>query len=81
MSKISAMLPTYASSRFEIDKPDNWDDMTDSEKSDYFLEHMRSVASLCHQCDDIESYFECDLGWYEKEPDKDLAEMFYEEDN
>ncbi len=42
MSKIKA----------EIDKPDNWDEMTLKEKKEYFAENMEILGSLCHQCTD-----------------------------
>ena len=75
---IVAMLPVFASAKFKIDKPDNWDKMTDNEKKEYFEEHMESDGDLCHQCSDsIESDFEYDPEFYKKEKAENLVQYSF----
>ena len=67
MSKIVTMVPTWASMKAKIVKPDNWDGMNPREQKEYFAEHMEAHASLCHQCaDGIESNFELDSETYDR---------------
>lgn len=57
--KLIKWLPIGASARFECEKPDNWDSMTDHEKSEYFWENAETHADLCYGCaEHIESDYE-----------------------
>ena len=59
--KISALLPIFASARFSIEAPDDWDKMTLCKRKEYFMQHLKRNASLCHQCSgDVETDFELD---------------------
>ncbi len=79
MVKIKAMLPIYASAKFECEKPDNWDEMTDYEKKEYFAENMYSISSLCHQCSGpTETDYEANLDYYDK--DVTAEDCFWEEE-
>jgi len=81
MTKIKGMIPIYASGRFSIDKPENWDDMTDDEKKDYFLDKMQRGGSLCHHCSNqIETDYEMNWDWSEMAPAKDLIKSLWEEE-
>ena len=51
--KIYAMVPIFASAKFECEKPDNWDEMSLEEKKDHFLSNAENLGtSVCHQCSD-----------------------------
>jgi len=60
MSEIYCYLPVYATAKFSIRKPANWNEMSDIEQKDYFLTNMESSSlSLCHQCSNrIETDFD-----------------------
>jgi hypothetical protein len=61
MEYVNLTLPVYASANFRIKKPDNWEELSNSEKYDLFIDKMGSNSSLCHQCcHDIETNFEVD---------------------
>jgi len=80
MAKILVVLPIYASAKFYIEKPDNWDKMSKSEKADYFSENMETNAQLCHQCsNDLESSYDLDDNYYNGLTDGELEDMFWEE--
>jgi hypothetical protein len=60
--KIHAFIPIYASAKFSIDKPTNWDDMTKADREIYFLNCADPISKLCFQCSDtIQSDFEVNL--------------------
>lgn len=79
MSKIKTCVPIYASAVGSIDKPDNWDKMSEKEKLDYFLENVEITASICHHCSKsgLSTDFEIDTEAYDKHF---TMEDFFEED-
>ena len=71
--KIFCYLPIHAWAKFSIEKPENWDDLTEAERTERFLESpdIKREASLCHQCSrDIESDFEVNLDNIENQNDE-----------
>jgi len=67
MSKITIMVPVFASAEFTCDKPDNWDFMSLEEKTDYFNANADRSGSICHQCtSSIECDWEIDQKWYDQ---------------
>jgi hypothetical protein len=51
MKQIKSWLPVYASAEFSIDKPDNWDALSEREKQELFLSKCDpSSSSLCWSC-------------------------------
>lgn len=53
MAKVKVWLPIHGSALFESfdDVPENWKDMTQKEKVDWFFERSYdSNAMLCHSC-------------------------------
>jgi len=68
--KIYCRLPIFATAKFSIEKPDNWDDMTRAEQDEYFLTclSLAPEATLCCQCSgDTETDYEVDLDAIEDE--------------
>lgn len=51
-TKIRAYLPVGASAEFEIDKPENWDNLSHKKKVKTFLESedLNAVGYICHHC-------------------------------
>lgn len=79
MTKIVGLVPIFASGKFEVEKPEDWDSMTPKEKKDYFINNASRSGYLCHQCTDcMETDWEADLGCFDSLPDED--ELFWEED-
>ena len=59
-------VPVYAAAKFEIDKPEGWDEWSDPEKSEHFLTHMDNSDGLCHSCSDsMESDYSVVISWPE----------------
>jgi len=62
--KIYCHLPIFATAKFSIDKPDNWEQMDKAEQDNYFLTcaSLAPEGSLCCQCNgDTETDYEIDL--------------------
>lgn len=79
MNYIRLKLPIYASANFIMEKPDNWDQLADSQKYDLFMENMKSNSSLCHQCSkDIETNFETDTDYLETYTIAEFIEEYHE---
>ena len=61
MNLIEAYLPVYASAKFFIKKPLDWDKWSQKKKFEYFIENCETNAYLCHQCSGpLETDFEWD---------------------
>jgi hypothetical protein len=63
-NKIYCRLPIFATARFSINKPDNWNEMSKAEQSEYFLasKSLAPEGTLCHQCSGpTETDYEVDL--------------------
>lgn len=73
--RIFSWIPVYATERFYIEKPANWDDMDVGDKSSYFLAKMILCGPLCGQCncnvqldgDIVESFFNENVCEFEEE--------------
>ena len=74
--KISVWVPIYSSAKFILELPDNWDDMDDEGKLDYFYIHSYA-PSLCHYCShSVESNFEIDSSG---KTDENVLEQLHED--
>lgn len=76
MTKLVMMVPVFASARFTVVKPKNWDVLSDEEKVDFFVQNSVTEASLCHQCSqNFESDMEIDTDWFGYSILQDLKEI------
>lgn len=64
MNKIYCHLPIFATAKFSIEKPRNWDKMSKAEQDEYFItcKTLGAEASLCCHCSgDTQTDYEVDL--------------------
>ena len=82
MKKIYCNLPIFATAKFSIEKPDNWDDMSKEDQVVYFLESttLANESSLCHYCSrkGMETDFEVSLDDIEDDEDLDFYDVINE---
>jgi hypothetical protein len=68
---IYAMMPINASAKFKAKVPDNWNEMDEEDKIEYFFKYARPVQEcLCNSCSSvIDTNMEVDLTALDIEPE------------
>jgi len=76
---ITCLVPIYAHAKFSIEKPDDWDQLTDELKREAFKDKMYTEAQLCHRCSHgIETDREAVVDWLDNDKAPHIDE-FWEE--